>query len=80
MNVYLSSDAEQDLVDGYWFYEYQEQGAGGHFKSCLLNDGRGMLGTHKTGIRSDPDFPGLLVAPIAPYSPALLHSRIPRSD
>ncbi|MBX3421960.1 MAG: type II toxin-antitoxin system RelE/ParE family toxin [Pirellulaceae bacterium] len=38
MNVYLSSDAEQDLVDGYWFYEYQELGAGAHFKSCLLND------------------------------------------
>jgi len=23
MNVYLSSDAEQDLIDGYWFYEYR---------------------------------------------------------
>lgn len=49
MNVYLSSDAEQDLVDGYWFYEYQEQGAGTHFKSCLLNDAERLRttgGTH----------------------------------
>ena len=38
MNVNLSSDAEQDLVDGYWFYELQEKGAGGYFRSCLLED------------------------------------------
>jgi len=38
MNVNLSSDAEQDLIAGYLFYEMQEKGAGAHFRSCLLDD------------------------------------------
>jgi hypothetical protein len=38
MNVDFSSDAEQDLVDGYWFYEFQNKSAGHHFRSSLLAD------------------------------------------
>ncbi len=38
MNVTISSDAEQDLADGYWFYERQSLGLGDYFRSCLISD------------------------------------------
>ena len=38
MNVTISSDAEQDLADGYRFYERQSPGLGDYFRSCLISD------------------------------------------
>lgn len=38
MNVYITSDAEEDLTEGYWFYERQSAGLGDYFRSCLIAD------------------------------------------
>jgi hypothetical protein len=38
MIVEISSDAENDLVDGFWFYERQSPGLGSYFRSCLISD------------------------------------------
>jgi len=38
MIVYISSDAEDDLIEGYWFYERQQSGLGDYFRSCLISD------------------------------------------
>ena len=36
--VCISSDAEEDLIEGYWFYERQSIGLGDYFRSCLISD------------------------------------------
>lgn len=38
MTVHISSDAEEDLIEGYWFYERQSPGLGDYFRSCLIAD------------------------------------------
>jgi hypothetical protein len=38
MTVHISTDAEYDLADGYWFYEGQSDGLGSYFRSCLIAD------------------------------------------
>jgi plasmid stabilization system protein ParE len=38
MTVNISSDAEEDLIHGYWFYERQAIGLGDYFRSCLIAD------------------------------------------
>ncbi len=38
MRVDISSDAENDLLEGYWFYERQSSGLGDYFRSCLISD------------------------------------------
>jgi hypothetical protein len=38
MIVSISSDAEADLVEGFWFYERQSSGLGEYFRSCLIAD------------------------------------------
>lgn len=38
MTVEISSDAEQDIIDGYWFYERQSAGLGDYFRSSLIAD------------------------------------------
>lgn len=38
MTIDISSDAEEDLVEGYWFYERQSPGLGDYFRSCLIAD------------------------------------------
>ena len=38
MNVIVSSDAEDDLLDGFWFYDRQSPGLGDYFRSCLIAD------------------------------------------
>ena len=38
MIVDISSDAEEDLIEGYWFYERQSTGLGDYFRSCLIAD------------------------------------------
>ena len=38
MIVSISSDAEADLAEGYWFYERQSPGLGEYFRSCLIAD------------------------------------------
>jgi hypothetical protein len=38
MIVNISSDAEEDLIEGYWFYERQSIGLGDYFRSCLIAD------------------------------------------
>lgn len=36
MRIEISADAEQDLIDGFWFYEGQNVGLGSYFRSCLI--------------------------------------------
>jgi hypothetical protein len=36
MIVSISSDAEADIAEGYWFYERQSAGLGDYFRSCLI--------------------------------------------
>ena len=38
MIVSISSDAEADISEGYWFYERQSPGLGDYFRSCLIAD------------------------------------------
>ncbi len=38
MIVHISSDAEADIVDGFWFYEGQNSGWGDYFRSCIIAD------------------------------------------
>jgi hypothetical protein len=38
MKVGISSGAEADVVDGYWFYERQSLGLGDYFRSCIFAD------------------------------------------
>ncbi len=38
MIVTVSSDAEADLSEGFWFYEHQLSGLGNYFRSCLISD------------------------------------------
>lgn len=38
MIISISSDAEADLAEGYWFYERQSPGLGDYFRSCLIAD------------------------------------------
>lgn len=38
MIVSITSDAEADLAEGYWFYERQAPGLGDYFRSCLIAD------------------------------------------
>lgn len=38
MIVSISSDAEADLAEGFWFYERQSPGLGEYFRSCLIAD------------------------------------------
>lgn len=38
MIVDISSDAEEDLIEGFWFYERQSPGLGDYFRSCLIAD------------------------------------------
>ena len=38
MIVNLSSDAETDIGDGYWFYERQADGLGDYFRDCMIAD------------------------------------------
>jgi len=37
MIVDISSDAEEDLIDGYWFYERQSPGLGDYFRSVIIH-------------------------------------------
>lgn len=38
MIVDISGDAEEDVVEGYWFYERQAQGVGGYFRDSIIAD------------------------------------------
>ena len=38
MTVQISSDAEQDIADGFWFYEGQTPGLGDYFRSSIIAD------------------------------------------
>ena len=38
MNVQISNDAEQDIADGFWFYEGQTVGLGDYFRSSIIAD------------------------------------------
>ncbi len=33
------------MIDGYWFYEFQEKGAGSYFRSCQLDDAERLRAT-----------------------------------
>ena len=38
MKVKILNSANQDLIDGYWFYEKQEEGLGTYFLDTLFSD------------------------------------------
>ena len=38
MRLKISSDARDDLVDGFWFYENQRAGLGQYFRSSVIAD------------------------------------------
>jgi plasmid stabilization system protein ParE len=38
MIVHISSDAESDIADGFWFYEGQCIGLGEYFRSSIIAD------------------------------------------
>jgi len=38
MIIEISSGAEADVADGYWFYECQSIGLGDYFRSCIFAD------------------------------------------
>jgi plasmid stabilization system protein ParE len=38
MIVEISSDAENDIREGYWFYEEQAIGLGDYFRDCIIAD------------------------------------------
>jgi len=53
-HIEISDDALQDLDDGFWFYEAQQEGLGDYFASCLRSDIEKLKilsGVHHTGYR-----------------------------
>lgn len=38
MIVNISSDAETDISEGYWFHEKQRDGLGDYFRDCIVAD------------------------------------------
>ena len=38
MRIEISRDAESDIENGYWFYEYNEPGVGDYFRSSIYTD------------------------------------------
>ncbi len=38
MIIEISTGAEADVADGYWFYERQSIGLGDYFRSCIFAD------------------------------------------
>lgn len=38
MIVNISTDAEADIREGYWFYEDQSSGLGDYFRDCIIAD------------------------------------------
>ncbi|MBI3562092.1 MAG: type II toxin-antitoxin system RelE/ParE family toxin [Gammaproteobacteria bacterium] len=45
MNLRILRAAQRDLVEGYWFYEKQKHGLGGHFLNSLYSDIEALLTT-----------------------------------
>ncbi len=42
MKVQISDEAELDLVDGFWFYENQDEGLGSTFRNSMKRDIRSL--------------------------------------
>jgi hypothetical protein len=42
MRVQILDTAEEDLVEGYWFYERQQPGLGGYFRDSIYGDLRAL--------------------------------------
>jgi len=38
MKIKILTSANQDLIDGYWFYEKQTEGLGAYFLDTLFSD------------------------------------------
>jgi plasmid stabilization system protein ParE len=50
MKLKILPSAEEDLADGFWFYEKQGQGLGAYFRESLISDIEGLLtcgGVHR---------------------------------
>ncbi|SRR6266542_5909689 len=50
MNVQVLDAAEEDLVEGYWFYEAQQPGLGAYFRDSIYADVRALektAGVHR---------------------------------
>ena len=51
MKIEISTEAEQDIENGYWFYESQSLGIGDYFRSSILADIDSLVihgGSHST--------------------------------
>jgi hypothetical protein len=54
MRVQILDKAEEDLVNGYWFYEAQQAGLGAHFRDSIYSDLHALeqsAGVHRTVYR-----------------------------
>lgn len=38
MRIKISSDAQDDLINGFWFYEHSQSGLGKYFRSSISAD------------------------------------------
>ena len=50
MKIEILDEAQQDLIEGFYFYERQEHGLGSHFVDCLFSDIDSLLlhaGVHR---------------------------------
>jgi hypothetical protein len=57
MIVSISSVAEADLAEGYWFYERKSPGLGDYFRSCLISGIDSLsyyVGIHEIARRGTP--------------------------
>ncbi len=45
MRVQILDTAEEDLVEGYWFYEMQQPGLGAYFRNSIYADLHALEGT-----------------------------------
>lgn len=72
MHVSLTRAAEQDLIDGYAFYERQAEGVGNHFLESLFADIDALA--HYAGIHPKPD--GHLYRTLAKRFPYAIYYRL----
>lgn len=60
MNIEILDEAQEDLIQGFRFYESQEPGLGAYFLDCLFSDIDSLL-VYARGSRSDLCLSPLLV-------------------
>lgn len=72
MIVSISSDAEADLAEGYWFYERQSPGLGEYSRSCLIADIE-SLASYGDGVQRRHPCSGVRLSSVAVEAIPVLH-------